>query len=357
MIKIELLSPYYEDSYTDMLRHCDEAMFSHSIPYRNLLFSFLNCEPYYLIAIGGSGEVVGAIPAFLKRSKSGNVLNSLPFFGSHGGVLVNSWQQLDEQTEVQRLLLEAFMDIAEEKNCILSVISTPPLGANVSVYDYNLPKFNEGRVAQMVKFRDNILDADLEIMNHIIDPDSRRTIRRPFKHGITSEPSTDFTPLFEMHDNNMSSKGGSVKPIEFFQRIKEIVPQENYSLTYAKREGEIIAGLLVFLFKDTVEYFTPALKYEYSIEQGTSLLIYEEMKRAIERGYRYFNFGGTLGSQESLHRFKARWGAKDYRYYYYIYQHQDIGHILEMKPQEILDEYKWFYVVPFGGLTSGEQND
>lgn len=357
MINISLLTKSHEESYTDMLHHCRGVMFSHSIPYRNLLASFLDCEPYYIVAIGGRGDVIGAIPSFLKKnSRLGNVLNSLPFFGSHGGVLVHSGLHLDEQVEVKMLLLGEFNILAKEKNCVLSAISTSPFDPDISAYENNLSyRFKEERTAQIVEFRGGVADVEQEIMHHIIDPDNRRAIRRPLKNSITSEVSRDFSPLFEMHSQNISSKGGNVKPLEFFQKVQELIPEEDYSLTYAKKDGEIIAGLLVFLFGDTVEYYTPALQYEHSVEQGTSLLIYEEMKRAIRNGYRYWNFGGTLKNQPGLHKFKAQWGAKDYPYYYYVTRYRDIDHILKMEPRDILGEYRWFYVVPFGILKSASR--
>jgi len=351
VIDITMLTGNYEARYTEMLHNCREAMFNHSPQYRNLLSDFLSCQPCYIIAIE-EGEVIGAIPAFLKENtKYGNILNSLPFFGSHGGVLVQSKFDENKKRQIKRSLLDSFSALAREKDCILSTMITSPFDSDISFYENNLPyKFKDRRVAPIVEFRDNIDNAEHEIMYHIIEPDNRRAIRRPLKHGVTLEFSQDFGPLFEMHNENISSKGGNVKPMAFFQKVRELIKENDYDLIYAKKEGVIIAGLLVFFFKNIVDYFTPALRYEYSIEQGTTFLIYEGMKKAIASGYKYWNFGGTSESQPSLHRFKARWGTKDYPYYYYIIQHRNIDHILQMKPQDILEEYKWFYVLPFSEL-------
>lgn len=351
MIEISVLTENYEESYTAMLHNCREAMFNHSIPYRNLLTDFLDCKPYYVIAIEGD-EIVGAMPTFLKENTTcGNILNSLPFFGSHGGILVRSRFVDDKKTEIKELLLNGFNTLAKEKDCILSTIITSPFDSDISFYENNLPyRFKDKRVAQIVGFSNNIDDAEREIMYHLIVPSNRRAVKRPLKHGVTLEFSKDFGPLFEMHTENISSKEGNVKPMSFFQKVHDLMEERDYALMYARKERTIIAGLLIFFFKDTVEYFTPALRYEYSIEQGTTFLIYEGMKKAINSNYKYWNFGGTSDSQSSLHRFKARWGTRDYPYYYYVVQHSDIDHILQMKPQDILEEYRWFYALPFGEL-------
>jgi len=353
MADVRILSEDDEEKYTDLLQNCREAMFNHSIPYRNLLSDFLSCEPYYIIAVE-DGEVIGAIPAFLKKNaKLGNILNSLPFFGSHGGVLVRSACDDNKKAKIKKLLLNGFNALAKEKDCILSTIITSPFDLDTSIYESTLSyKFKDKRVAQITEFRNDINDVEQEILYNIIEPRNRSTVRRPPKHGVTLEFSSDFRPLFEMHKENMSSKGGNVKPMSFFQKVHALMGEKDYDLMYARKEGEIIAGLLVFFFKDTVEYYTPALRYECSIEQGTSFLIYEGMKKAITSGYKYWNFGGTSESQQSLHRFKAGWGSRDYPYYYYILQYRDINHILRMKSQDITEEYKWFYVLPFRELKN-----
>lgn len=349
MIDITMLTENYEGKYIDMLRNCREAMFNHSIPWRNLLADFLSCEPYYIIAIE-EDKVIGAMPAFLRENKKyGNILNSLPFFGSHGGVLVRSRFDDNKKTKIKELLLNEFNALAKERDCILSTIITSPFDSDISFYEDNLRyRFKDKRVAQIVGFRDGVDDAEQEIMYRLIEPSNRRAIKRPLKHGVVLEFSRDFGTLFEMHNENISAKDGNVKPMSFFQKVRDLMEEKDYDLMYARKEGIIIAGLLIFFFKDAVEYFTPALRYEYSIEQGTTFLIYEGMKKAITNGYRYWNFGGTSESQQSLHRFKARWGSKDYPYYYYIVQYGDIGHILQMSVQQVTEEYKWFYVLPFG---------
>lgn len=351
MIEITLLGVDYEESYTNMLCCCHEATFFHSIPYRNVLTAFLSCEPYYIIAIERD-EVIGAIPTFLKKnSKYGNVLNSLPFFGSHGGLLVHSDFADDKKEMIKKLLLDGFNILARENNCVLSTIIASPYDRDVAFYETHLDyRFRDYRVAPVVEFRDEVANAEYEVMYHIIEPSLRRTIRRPLNHGITTEISQDFEPLFQMNCQSMANKSVNLHPWNYYQIMSKLLGERDYELIYAKKGETVIAGLLVFYFKDKVEYSIPAQNREHAIEQGTSLLIFEGMKKAIRSGFRYWSFGGTAESQRSLHKFKSRWGTKDYPYYYYVNQHRAVDHILRMKPEDILEEYKWFYVLPFSEL-------
>ncbi|MCK4526053.1 peptidoglycan bridge formation glycyltransferase FemA/FemB family protein [candidate division WOR-3 bacterium] len=353
MIEISLLKWEDEKNYTNMLHNCREAMFYHSIPFRNLLGNFLSClscKSYYIIA-KEDDMVVGAIPTFLKINRHGNILNSLPFFGSNGGFLVDSRLNNSKKTVIKKELLKEFINFANEKNCIFSTIITSPFDSDFSFYEKNIQyKFKDSRLAQITEFRNNVNDIENEIMYNIIEKRNRAAIRRPIKNNIMVKYSDDFGELYNMHNENISIKGGIVKPKLFFQDIQKWYGKQEYELLYAKKGEKIIAGLLLFYFKDTVEYFTPVLYFDYRKEQAISLLIFEGMKNALKNGYKYWNWGGTWESQESLYKFKKGWGAKDYHYYYYTIQHGDIDKILELSPEDLLREYQWFYVLPFAEL-------
>jgi hypothetical protein len=354
MFEIELLKEKDEHQYSDMLKNSSVSMLYHSIPFRNLMIEFLECEPLFLIA-KKDGEVVGGLPSFLKKNSNyGNILNSLPFFGSNGGFVVDSNLNNEEIEEIKKSLLIEFNKLAEDNNCVLSTIITSPFDNDIEFYNQNISyKFKDGRIGQIAVFENPTYDLENYIMYNIIEKRCRAAIRRPIKQGITVQESNDFQPLFEMHTENISSKSGIVKPFNFFESAQKNL-KKNYSLTYAVKEDKIIAGLLLLYFKDTVEYFTPAFYLDQAIEQGTSLLMYDGMKKAIDNGYRYWNFGGTWETQTGVYKFKKSWGAQDFQYNYYIQMYENIDQILELTPEVLVNEYKWFYVVPFSELKSNK---
>jgi hypothetical protein len=80
------------------------------------------------------------------------------------------------------------------------------------------------------------------------------------------------------------------------------------------------------------------------------LLIFEAMQDAVSEGFHVWNWGGTWHSQESLYRFKSRWGTRDCPYYYYIRVYDE--EILSMTEEQLLEGFPYFYVVPFEKLKS-----
>ena len=348
-----LLTEDNEQEYTDFLNECESATFTHSLPFRNLLADALSIEQYYVVA-KERGEIVGAIPLFLRRSKLGNILNSLPFFGAHGGFLVADKLGDRDKQITKRELFDMVIKVAGMKECVLTTIITPLFDTDITFYEQHIQyKYKDSRTAQITAFPEHVpLSAESEIMYHIVEKRNRASIRKPIKNGVTVVHSMDFNELYMMHEENISKKEGVMKPQAFFHAIPKYMDESEYSLTYAMgRDDKVIAGLLLFYFKGMVEYYCPALYLDCKNEAGLSLLIFNGMMDAMRKGYRYWNWGGIRQSpeKESLYIFKRGWGAKDFGIYYrYTIQQGDITHLLELSKEEILHEYPYFYVMPFG---------
>jgi hypothetical protein len=216
-----------------------------------------------------------------------------------------------------------------------------------------VPDFFDHRIAQISQLPHDTILAK-EALNKFIDSNRRDAVRKAIKSEITIKPfeqKIDIDHLYKIHLQNITALKGIVKPLTFFQKVIERLKNgKDYKLYNAEKEGEIIAGLLLFYYKDMVEYFTPAVKVMYRNLQPISLLIYEAMLDAIQGGFKYFNFGGTWESQKSLYKFKQRWGAKDYPYNYYIKAYSDIGHLKKLDRKTLEHQYPFFYVMPFEKL-------
>ncbi len=350
MVQIKLLSEPYEGSYNNLLSYSNEATLYSTMEYRNLLKDFLDCEPYYLIAIVRN-QVVGALPSMIKEGGYGPILNSLPFFGSHGGVLTDSRLPREEQVRVKLDLLEALKQLASEKKCTLSTIKTSPFEKDIAFYEDNLSyAFKTHRLTQITHLpphTDNLSDQLMQLF----EPRCRWSIRKALKQGFdifSSRKPDHVAKLQQLHADNLRAVRGPTKPLDFFIKALRYFPNDKQcELLCAFLNDKMIAGLLYFTFKNQVEYFTPAFDLQHSSKQPNSLLIYEGMLRSVPRGVRYWNFGGTLPSSKGLYMFKKSWAARDYPYYYYTLKHRDITHFEKLSPKEILAEYEWFYVIPF----------
>jgi len=352
-IKIEEMSSLDIEEYDTVIRMSNHGMRWHTLKWRKVLQRFTETMPIYLVA-KLNGNIVGVLPSFLKKNaKYGNVINSLPFFGTHGGPVVKS--TIENQLQIKRRLLLAFKDLAKENDCISSTLITTPFENSSNFIQETLkPAFIDSRITQITTFpkTDNI---EKTIM-YTVEKRCRNAIRKAQKSGIEVGFVEDIgyaKILFEMHKEGMEKKAGIVKPWRFFEILFEEFPMgqsSNVKILFAWKNNEIIAGLLLTYYKNIVDYFTPAFKAEYSSLQPNTLLIFEAMKDALKNGYNIWNFGG--GDRFSgVYKFKQSWGAKDYPYQYFINIYKDIGELQKLSIEEILSEYRWFYVFPFKVVT------
>lgn len=347
-MRIELLEESRFEAYERFLLRDRRTLLYVSNNYRRMLKEFLKAEDYYFIAVGGDNEIKGVFPSFLKRNdECGNILNSLPFYGSNGGVIEH-----EGDYEVKRSLQSAFDSFAGEKGCVATTIITSPFEKDIDFYERESGfSFKDERVGQLTRLPAHTGDIGGGVMG-AVDGVRRRNIRKAQKEGVKVRDGggpdiVDF--LAETHRDNIGAVGGMVKPKGFFEIVRNNFEYDkDYRIYTAYLDSLPIAALLLFYFNKTVEYFTPVVVEEYRTYQALSLIIFEAMKDSVERGYEWWNWGGTWLSQEGVYNFKKKWGASDMPYFYYTRVY-DEG-ILQKTSGELLAEYPYFYVVPFRQL-------
>lgn len=338
------------DDYEAFVRSCPKSLFSHSAAYRHILSDVLHSEPLYLIARRGT-KICGVLPALIKSSPSlGRVLNSLPFYGSNGGVISNDPD--DQQTK--KKLIDTFIDMGKQCGCVSSTLITSPFDLYPTYpEDFASFTYKDVRIGQVTTFPDLRCHPAESLMNQYHSK-TRNMIRKAQRNNIhiSCETNTELREfLIDTHIENMNSIGGIPKPRVFFDTIFRILKQNrDYKIFTAFSGNRPVASLLLFYYNQTIEYFTPAIKHEYRSIQPLSLLVFEAMKDGMNEGFQYWNWGGTWLSQDGVHQFKQRWGTQDIEYYYYttIYDNQ----ILSQSATRILKEFPNFFVLPFRELKS-----
>lgn len=356
MFEIEKLKSKDEKEYERLVKASRNGMLYHSIKWKCLLEKLTDTQPLYTVA-KRDGKIVGALPTFKKQNKEyGNILNSLPFYGSHGGVIVSPSLTEQQRNQVKKKLLATFKQLAEDNDCITSTLIMSLFENDPTGYEKILePDFVDMRTGQFTVLRQTV-DVEREILYNTVEKRCRVAIRKARKSGVKvefTENLKNFDIFYEMHKIGILNKNGIPKPMSFFENAFKIFDQnKSFKILLARKNGEIIAGLLLFYYKNMVEYFTPCFKLEYSEFQPLSLLIYEAMKDSIERGYTVWNFGGTWQTQHGVHMFKRSFGAKELPYYYYINCYRNIDPIKMSSLKILLNQYKWFYVLPFSELRT-----
>jgi hypothetical protein len=316
-----LLMTATDDTYAAVLASFAEATFYHSPRYLAFLQALLGCRLEFLLGPGG------AMPLMSCDGPLGEVVNSLPFFGSYGGILGDPAPILPAYRE--RIGGTAAATVIESP---FAAAPSPDLPTT----------HHDERIAQFTM---------LPGFKTRIDGTTRRNIRKAQQSGITVAIEADaMTFLRECHYSGMAEIGGTTKPDAFFALIPEYFRPDDFRIYVARRGGQPIAALLLFYYGRFVEYFTPAILAAERAHQPMAAILAEAMTDAESRGFTIWNWGGTWLSQTGVYRFKRKWAADERRYHYRIAINNPA--ILQQKAPTLLATYPYFYVAPFNALTS-----
>ncbi len=337
-MEIEKLTQAYYKQYHDFLMGKKESLIYYSLKYRDLLVNLLQCNSDYLIAVE-KGHIFGILPLMIKNGTYGKIINSLPFYGSNGGILAAN-------KEAYQLLLKEYNKIVNSKDvAAATLISNPLINQDYSQISHDLI---DQRIGQWTPFL-NKEDPEDSLMKRF-HYKTRNMIRKAQKSGIiVQKDNAQMEFIKKTHIENMKAIGGKFKSDLFFSLVgSHFLCETDYNIYTASKDGQLIAGLLVFYFNQKVEYFTPVVKKEFRTFQPLSLIIYHAMIEAAQKGFTWWNWGGTWLTQEGVYRFKKRWGAidKEYTYYTKINNHD----IFNKRKEELLHHYDHFYVIDFKKL-------
>ncbi len=333
-MKIEILDKGRYTDYEQFLLSHEHSLFYHSTRYKDFLEDLLRCESQYLLALD-KGKIVGALPLMIKDGPLGKVVNSLPYYGSNGGCVSSS-------AYVQELLLNAYKKFIFEQNIISATMVDNPIDLLKITPVHNM---RDQRIGQLTSIKGYVNHE--ESIFKIIDGNRRNEIRRAQKHNVTvfeDNSQIDFIRL--VHQSEMKKNNRKFKSNEFFYKIgKHFKPGENFKIFIAYRNNRPVAGLLMFYFNKTAEYFTPVVLEEERIFQPMSLILFYALLDAMKRNYQWFNWGGTWLTQEGVYRFKKQMGAIDCPYQYYTYINKP--EILAKSSNELVEIYPEFYLYNF----------
>lgn len=344
MFEIRKLEQKDAALYENFIANVPNSMFTHSWKYKLMLERLLaHTDSRYLGAFE-SGKLTAVMPTIISGGISGGVSNSLPFFGSHGGTLVEPGKARD----YAKLLRQYFNDRAASDRILSSTIIGGPGEQALPIFSSDTVQ-RDSRIGQITELTENVLSPAEDLMSSF-SKNTRTAIRRSWKSGFEfsiEENPTKLEHVFAIHEENMNSIGGKSKPRRLIDAIDSTFDYgSDYVLLTASKKNHIGAGLLVFFFKDYVEYFMPATRDIYRPEQLMSGLVFEAMIFSIQSlGCKKWNWGGTWHSQNGVYRFKKGFGAADKTYHYLSTWH---GNSLpaEEQVQRLRSENPYFYVWP-----------
>ena len=335
------LGPDGDERYERFVATHPHALLYHSLRFRDFLVELLGCQPRYGVALAGD-RVEGVLPVMAAAGPYGTVLNSLPYFGSNGGVLAT--------TPAARAALAAWYDrTAGGSGVAAATVVANPLDPDPVTPAHDVADVRVGCMTPLSG------EGDPEPrLTALIDGSARRNLAKAARSGVqvgVDNDSSGFAALEAMHRAGMAAVGGRAKTPEFFAAVpRRFRAGEDYDLYVARIDGEVVAALLLFFYGSAAEYYVPATTPDRRSEQPMAAILIRAMVDAAARGLRWWNWGGSWVTQENLIRFKIKWGGipRDYRYWTTVGN----AELLEADPARLAEAYPGFFVVPYSSLRA-----
>lgn len=339
-----------EDAYRAFLAGSPDDTLYASLEFRDFLTAAVGGTPMYLTACD-DGRIVGALPALVSTAPGvGLVVNSLPWYGSHGGCVLAA----GAGHEVRAALLRDYLArVSGAPVLSATMILLPGETENAATYREILdPAAEDSRIGQVTELPAGAADPVEAIVQGCLRK-TRNLVRKALKQPFTVERRDDdeaWQFLHATHDTNLHAIGGRAKPWAHFAALRDCLPRAWRTIYVARLEGVPVAALLLIRYGRWVEYLTPAIVEAHRSEQPLSRLIVDAMADAVRDGYTRWNWGGTWSTQQSLYHFKRGWGAVD-RPYLYLITSADHGRRLAGLRERLGDLFPYYYVYPFDQLA------
>jgi lipid II:glycine glycyltransferase (peptidoglycan interpeptide bridge formation enzyme) len=326
-----------EKAYSELIRQAAPQPIYRNLNFLDAIAKHTNSKLHFVVSLE-NGCFNAVLPFCIYAGKFGSVINSLPFFGSHGGII-----SPQNSITLEKAVIDTLQVYAKKNDCIAITL---------------IESLFEGKPQEIYKDFDH-QDSRIGLYNEILFSNSteeilkgfqsraRNGIRKATKSGIEvfesrSQESIEF--LARVHFESMTSSGRKAKSKNFFFEFLSEIPEDNWVILEARLNEEQVASLLLLYTSDFVEYFTPVTLAEYKQMQPLSLLILHGFIFARDMRIGFWNWGGTWTSQTGVYEFKKQWNPKETRYNYYTSVLKQS--ILDIDPQDLMLAYPFFYVYP-----------
>lgn len=187
-----------------------------------------------------------------------------------------------------------------------------------------------------VGFRREI-DPDVEKNMLAIPRKQRAMVRKGIKGGLVSEIESDTARLHHIYAVSVRNLGTPVLPRAYFDHLMRVFAGEIDIVTISN-DRQAVASVMNFYFRDEcMPYYGGGLAEARPLA-GNDFMYWEVMRRACERGYRWFDFGRSKEGT-GAYSFKKNWGfdPEPWTYEYYLRKVDDIPEINPLNPK-----YRYF---------------
>lgn len=263
----------------------------------------------------GSSEIKGVMPLFqIKSCLFGKYLVSVPFAELGGPLADNDQSSLDLARKAEAMVRDLNLDYLELRN----KLPLPDLPGKDLYFGFEREILPE--------LEDNLL---------AIPRKSRRMVRQGMKNNLQIETGNHFLPQFySILARNFHGLGTPVFSYLWFANLLKIFGDQALVLLVREENGQHIAGVISFFFKDRVLPYYAGSLTQYRNLAPNDFMYWKLMEYAWEKGFKVFDFGRSKKDTGSF-SFKTHWGFKPepLSYQYVLHRKKELPDISPVNPK------------------------
>jgi FemAB-related protein (PEP-CTERM system-associated) len=281
---VALLSERHAEWDRYVARHADGSLF-HTLGWRDAVRDAFGHADHYWTALRDD-RIVGVLPAFLVASRiAGRMLVSVPY-GVGGGILAD-----DEEAAVS--LFDAAREFARQYRCsMIDLRSERATAPDIPIVD------------RYVGFRRELPDRAKDVLSWL--PRKARAAARNArdKYGLTAHfDDENLALVWRLYTISMRRLASLNYPYRFFETLADRFRDRRW-ITVVRRNGQPVAGLVTFLFRDRVMPYFIGTTEEARHCSAANFIYLAVMERAVAAGYRVFDFGRSRRDNSGSYDFK-----------------------------------------------------
>lgn len=284
-LDVTTLTPAERPAFDAYVRTHPDATLSHTLAWCDAVAESFPHAPCHLVALRRK-NIVGVLPLFVVRSRlAGRLLVSVPY-GVAGGLLA-------DDHDAAAALLTAARNLAIEHRCRTIELRSRSAGLIDAPID-----------DRYVTFERELPDRPEEVLDWL--PRKARAAARNGrdKFELTAEFGDHLlTDVWQLYTRSMRRLASLAYPQPFLGRLLEKTRHRHW-VCVVRKEGRAVAGLVTFLFRDRVLPYFVGLSDDARNFSAANYLYYVTMQRAVEAGFRIFDFGRTRRDNQGSFDFK-----------------------------------------------------
>ena len=295
---------------------------------------------------------------FVKKGVYGNVVNSCPFYGSHGGFFSDNKFVKPDCEKVSLNELVAWL--TQDDISSFTIIENPYCSNEEALKNIELIKMlkkNNVKNYELIKrysylkWMEDIKDSK-ELMDSY-HTKTRNCVRKYLKSGAIiknyNTNSNSFKNIISWiameHTKGIKVKNGLAKPLSYFESLRDNYQFDRFEVRVSYLDDKPIGGLLTFKIGNQIEYWTPVVTDLGKKVNSMYGLIHDTLHEIMSKKNSFLNFGGSWVSQNDLKRFKERFGSEVREYNYHCFVSSDT--IKQKESNELLNAYPFFFIRSF----------